>query len=99
MQSGARDGLIIMSPACLELLHGLIFIHITSQAAGLLHADAREKITKCSNELQISPAAYWETTWQRYCRFNPPELNEEESVTLLCKSGPIFMPSPMSDES
>ena len=34
----ADDGLIIMSPACLELLHGLIFIHITSlRARGLLH--------------------------------------------------------------
>ena len=56
----ADDGLIIMSPACLELLHGLIFIHITSlQAGGLLHTLHRdccqEKITKCSNELQISP--------------------------------------------
>ena len=93
MQSGARDGLIIMSPACLELLHGLIFIHITSlQAGGLVDAAARRKYLH-----------YWDTTWQqaglRYGRFNPTVLNEEESVTPLCKSGPIFMPSPMSDES
>ena len=45
MQSGAGDGLIITSPACRELLHGLIFIHITSlRAGGLLHADARRKL-------------------------------------------------------
>ena len=63
----ADDGLIIMSPACLELLHGLIFIHITSlRARGLLHTltgltAARRKLQNVQMNYKYL-LVYWQTS-------------------------------------